>query len=238
MNIKEIAAGVIDFIKGLMQPAITFVAIVVFLTLAKSGYDPDKIFAVVGVVILFWFGYTAIKNFNFNGKNGTEPPKANGGQAVNSTADAVNNTAVSADTVKLAGKGLGTFDRKKFIDEVYADVVGKYGKKNKNNCTVFYEAQDKISGVAAPWKFSNKQALREAWACVKDLAENAFFEIWGATYADALANLDNESGCPTCNNPKACTFSNIDSKARYMGMEYYAILRDYRRVSKTLADLG
>jgi hypothetical protein len=74
---KEFFDILADFVKKMMQPLITFTALLVFMTYAgQKLFTSDQVYWVVGGVILFWFGYTAIKNFNFNGKD--ESPKAEG----------------------------------------------------------------------------------------------------------------------------------------------------------------
>lgn len=65
---KEILDNIADFIKKLMQPMLTFVAVLVFFMYSgKQWFTSEQVFWVVGGIILFWFGYTAIKNFNYNG---------------------------------------------------------------------------------------------------------------------------------------------------------------------------
>ncbi len=77
---KEAFDLIADFIKKLMQPMLTFVMVVIFYFYAASGkFTPDQVWQVAVGVIVFWFGYTAIKNFNFNGTNGNGTlPKADG----------------------------------------------------------------------------------------------------------------------------------------------------------------
>jgi hypothetical protein len=232
MNIKEGIAALLDLIKGLMQPLITVVAVILLLALAQSGYDQDKIFALSGVVLLFWFGYTAIKNFNFNGKDSL--PKVNGGQVFSTDFDTTVEDAVSA-VEEIPGDTKIPFDKKAFMAEVKRDVKGVYGEIN--NCTVFYEARDKIAGNAAPWQFNNKQAQRDAWACVFELAGKAFTEIWGVSFQVALDHLNDDGGCTTCGT-RTCYYPDIDFKARMLGMEYYASLLDYRKTLSILNSLS
>jgi len=237
MDIQKIATAFIDFLKGLMQPIITFVAVAILFRLVSGGYDPDKLFALAGGVLLFWFGYTAIKNFNFNGKN-EQPPKVDGGQ-VKSTATAVNNTVSAVEDEEVSfdtwdGKPPIPFDKEAFMAEVNRDVPGQRHEVNK--CTTFYEARDKVSGVAAPWKFNNVEALRDAWTCIAELVDEAFEEIWGVDFQTANEHLNDDLGCTTCVK-RTCTYPDIDFKARQMGMAYYYILRDYRDVHETLESL-
>jgi hypothetical protein len=77
---------IIDFIKNLMQPILTVVAILLFWGMAIAGKFPaEDVEKVVVGIILFWFGYTAIKNFTYTGKSGGDtestgtPPKASSG---------------------------------------------------------------------------------------------------------------------------------------------------------------
>jgi hypothetical protein len=71
----DIDKRIIEFIKGLMQPAITVVMAIVFLGYAgQKLFTTDQVWQVVVGVLVFWFGYTAIKSFTYNGKD--ESPKA------------------------------------------------------------------------------------------------------------------------------------------------------------------
>lgn len=252
---KDIFTNIVDFVKGLMQPLLTLVSVFVFLSLAQSGYDQGKIFMVVVGVILFWFGYTAIKNFNFtNGSsagNKVEPPKASSGQSTTKTSTA-SSTVVLRDDVSAVDEQMAegykamaneTWDGKPpvpfykglFMTEVETDVRGQYSEVNA--CTTFYEARDKISGLAAPIRFNNNDALKGAWSCVFELAGKAFEEVWGVPYQTALDHLNDNLGCTTC-TPRVCTYPDIDFKARQLGMAYYYILRDYREVKRMLDNLG
>ena len=70
---KETLDNIISFLKGLAQPGITVMAIIVFLGYAGSGkFSPDQVWQVVVGVIVFWFGYTAFKF----GTGGDESKKA------------------------------------------------------------------------------------------------------------------------------------------------------------------
>ena len=242
MNGKEIVDLIISFLKGLMQPLITFVAVIILFALAKNGYDQDKIFAVVGMVILFWFGYTAIKNFNFNGKSKDDSPKVSGGQAVKTTATAVKDTAVSAVEEKRYSIRFGDTwfqikpgSRETFLEgEFMADVTeganlrlqGRSGETTI--AAMYYTARDKISGLAAPWKFANVSALRGAVACVFDLVEKAFTEIWGVDYETAT---NPENKCTSCGcGHEACACKNADAK-KFIKLEH-------ERVQSILLDMA
>lgn len=77
----------LDFIKGLMQPALTVVAVILFASMSLGGqFAADDVFKVLVGIFLFWFGYTGIKNFTFTGKAGKDvgngqPPKVTSGQS-------------------------------------------------------------------------------------------------------------------------------------------------------------
>lgn len=70
---------VIEFIKGLLQPFITLMAVGIFALYASRGLIPvETIIQGAGVVILYWFGYTTIKSFNYVGNTPSTAP-SNGG---------------------------------------------------------------------------------------------------------------------------------------------------------------
>lgn len=241
---KEIFENVASFIKSLMQPLLTLVSVFVFLSLAQSGFDPQKIFLVVVGVIGFWFGYTAIKNFNFtNGSSAgskVEPPKANGGQSTVATPFFEPLDDMSA--VEEPGfdswddKPIKPFDADKFMSEVKRDTVGQYGEENP--ATLFYEALAKTEGVAAPWRINNLQALKDCREFILGLAEDAFTWKWGVDFATAEAHLNDPRGCTTCGDKTiGCTYPDIDFKARQLGMDYYVALRYYREAKRKVDDL-
>ncbi len=116
---------IIDFIKGLMQPALTMVAVVLLFVMSANGAFPaGDVFKVVVGIIIFWFGYTGIKNFTFtgNGKaNGSTettgtPPKANSGVSTAVADD------VAADT--WGGQGVG-WNEQRVMNPVKAVVTDK-----------------------------------------------------------------------------------------------------------------
>jgi len=75
--------NLIEAVKKAMQPLITLAAVIVFVVYAFTrAISADEVWFIIKVVFGFWFGYTAIKNFNFNGKETTESsttPSAIGG---------------------------------------------------------------------------------------------------------------------------------------------------------------
>jgi len=219
----------IDFVKGLMQPALTIVAIIVFFGLWATGYNPDDIFKVVVGIILFWFGYTAVKNFNFTGSAPSgkdESPKADGGQSTAkddlSAVDEEHKNVYIYDTWDHLPPV--AFDQAKFMDAVLTDVQGQYGETT--DYTIYAEADAKLRGVAASWKFNNDEAHNAAFECLRELVAKAFKFIWGVDYQTALIHLNDNLGCTTC-TPRTCTYPDLPFKARQLGMQYWAILRDY-----------
>lgn len=58
--------NLIESIKKAMQPILTVAVVAVFLVYALNKMiAPEEVWFIVKCVIFFWFGYTAIKNFNF-----------------------------------------------------------------------------------------------------------------------------------------------------------------------------
>jgi hypothetical protein len=65
---------IIDFLKGIMQPAITIAMVIVFVSFALAGkFTSDQVWQIVVGIIVFWFGYTAFK-FGTGGIASTETP--------------------------------------------------------------------------------------------------------------------------------------------------------------------
>jgi hypothetical protein len=121
---KEILDNVADFIKKLMQPMLTFVAVAVFFMYAgRQWFTSDQVFWVVGGIILFWFGYTAIKNFNYK----DESPKAEGpivtGSKVSgwgAPCDDYDNETVNTGFSPVGNTNNGEVD--KIIQGIFADL--------------------------------------------------------------------------------------------------------------------
>ena len=117
------------------------------------------------------------------------------------------------------------FDKEAFAKEVESSVNGMYGESNP--ATLFFTAEAKLRNV---WKFNNSQSLKEAWQFIFKLVGDAFIWKWGTDYDNAILYLNDSQGCPSCATTKGCTYPDIDFKARQLGMDYYFILREYRRV--------
>lgn len=134
--------------------------------------------------------------------------------------------------VVIAGKTASLF--KDFIAEdfdkkVAESVVSSYGEDNP--CTHAYRAKDLglITGC------DDIDDCLEYHNYLVSCYEAAFAFIWGEGYDNARDNVS-KAGCPTCTNT-CCGFSNIDSKAKYMGIKYYVILRQLRSIQKQLEQL-
>jgi hypothetical protein len=62
---KDTMEAIISFTKGMMQPLITMAMMIVFIGFAGSGKLPvEWTLGLISATLLFWFGYTAVKNFN------------------------------------------------------------------------------------------------------------------------------------------------------------------------------
>lgn len=109
------------------------------------------------------------------------------------------------------------FDREAFMREVEASVISIYGVRNA--CTLFYTAQS----VLNRWRFNNARAWEDAKAFMLYLAGEAFKEVWGESYDEALVNIRKP-------DKDGCTFPSLEYKAMQYGMAHYAILLEYRRV--------
>ena len=124
------------------------------------------------------------------------------------------------------------FDVQAFHSMVVAAVSPSYGEVNP--ATTFYEAMDKGRATAC----EDISQAQDYWDYLSSLAADAFAYIWGYSYADALQNIA-APGCPKCPScGEGCgSHQNIDSKARHMGMQFYTVLLDLRRILRQRADL-
>lgn len=131
------------------------------------------------------------------------------------------------------------FDWNAAIAEVEDDARKRGGLLDKDGkpswAAQFFVAKDHVQGVAAPWRFNNIEALKEAWQFINVLGGKAFEEIWGTTYEQAM--LTKGQSCSTCDPQKwsGCTFPDLDFAARQFGMEFYFILRQFREAKETLS---
>lgn len=181
-------------------------------------------------------------------------PKVDSGQ---STVVADDVSAVEPKPAKVeyvsAGNSVSVIDPKKPAafdkDAFMADVAQSATRRlagtgaQLNSAVMYYTARDKLAGLAAPWKFSTKTALVNAYDCLLDLVGKAFTEIWGVDMQTAIANIisNKASGCTTCGTKcTGCHFDSIDAEAHYLdpdGLKYWFILREYREVQQILATL-
>jgi hypothetical protein len=140
------------------------------------------------------------------------------------------------------------FSKEVFEAEVIKDVKGMYNNVD-TPCTRFYEALAKVEGVAAPWKFSKKQAKLDCWEFILILANRCFSFIWGLKDEQgnlleegaeeyAIEHLNDAAGCTTCSAQwRGCKWPDVDFKARQVGMEFYVALRNLRHVKKTIEEV-
>ncbi len=217
---KDIIQNLIDGLKGLMQLILTFVAVVIFFKLAAAGYDPDSIFKVVVGIIIFWFGYTAVKNFTFtgSGKNGT-PPKVDNGQSASTDEDDL--SVVEEDEPVSAYE---SFDEAAFDAALERDVEPMYSVKNP--ATKFYLAWDRGTK-----RFDPEDPVWGAY--IEKLVNLYFSSIWGLgdeggalltknAVQYAIDHLNDDKGCTTCTSNLACKWTTLQQKADYMGKTSYA----------------
>ncbi len=217
---------IIDFIKGLMQPIITVMAMFIFFLYAMNGkFDADLVGKVVIGIILFWFGYTAIKNFTFtgNGKGNGTLPKANGG-TVEPTDTGVPEYNPD-EAVEIPEQIVTKFDKVNFEARVIALCNSVIAWANKSASSLFNAAMNIFWSL----KFDNIQAHRDAIDEMISYAEDSFCEIWGIPgsvgnpIAYATEHLNDDFGCTTCKRPAGCTYPDLAFKARQMGEGYYTI---------------
>lgn len=224
---------IIEFIKGLMQPLITIIAVIILFVLVTNNYDPDKMFALAGGVLLFWFGYTGLKNFTFTGsaKNTTVEmkPKDETPKADEQTA-AQDEPAPEPEPEPEPGV---EFDAVAFEKAVEASVIPQY--TIKNDSTVFYTARTKF--INTEW---TTEGFKQASKYVLELAKKNFRTIWGLPEGVdpipyATEHLNDNLGCTTC-AAGGCTYPDLMFKARQLGMGYYTALLDLIEMTKYAAE--
>lgn len=226
---------IIEFIKGLMQPLITIIAVIILFVLVTNNYDPDKMFALAGGVLLFWFGYTGLKNFTFTGsaKNTTvemKPEVKPVEPAVETAPVAVNPTPITEPDEPEPGVD---FDAVAFEKAVESSVLPQY--TIKNDSTVFYTARTKF--LNTEW---TPDGFKQAAQYVLDLAKKNFRTIWGLPEGVdpipyATEHLNDNLGCTTC-AAGGCTYPDLMFKARQLGMGYYTALLDLIEMAKYAAE--
>ena len=191
---KETLSTFTDFVKSLMQPALTMVAIILLFVMSANGSFPaGDVFKVVVLIILFWFGHTGIKNFTFtgNGKSSgsTEttgtPPKAYSGTSTAAVGDVAatpvpwgfeDNRPSTADQEVVAQQqvGLAVFDRAKFDARVIEVANSNVTWSDRSPLSLYNAA------VTAEWGISpaNTQVSFDLNEAIIDYAEKAFMQLF------------------------------------------------------------
>ena len=189
---------IISFAKAMMQPALTLVAVILLFTMSISGAFPSAdVFKVVVGIILFWFGYTGIKNFTFNGKSGgnTEstgtPPKASSGTSATAADGAAatdswqgqggwdaQNSAAVPEPVPVVE--ITKFDRKDFDKKVKAMAKSVISWANMSPMSLYNAAVNVYWGL---FPVGDKVSLDMVQALI-DYAEAAFMQIFDLDYSE------------------------------------------------------
>jgi len=241
---KDIFTNVTEFIKSLMQPAITLVMAWVFLSYALRGiFSVDQVWQVVVGVLIFWFGYTAIKNFNFTGAgNGKEQsPKANGGGISTVTTTPYKPPeGYTADGLKIEPK-----EEAKPVPEVPFDadnlmsmvdsIINNPDSPNSNEPDNAFTRARTAKRILARGGLGirGKQAVDDAYDYLFELTEKEFEEIWGCSYETAISKLGKKAGCPKCPGSVAeCKPKTIDQMADYSGVGFRVSLDDIREAAE------
>lgn len=193
----------IDGVKGMMQPLITVAAVFVFLNYALSGrFEVQHVLYIVGAILFFWFGYTFVKNFNFNGKNGGiettgTPPKASSGTSADYADD------VPADEqFEVPPMEVTKFDEPSFLKRVHELCQQWIGWQDETPSQFFNAA---ITIYNSPnTVFDNVRAHRDAVVTMIKLAEASFRELYelqpGESVPEYLKKLaEAPTTCGVCN---------------------------------------
>lgn len=225
---------IVDIAKKMMQPLITIVAVVIILRLLNMGFDPDLMFKLAAGILIFWFGYTGLKNFNFNKDDskkadaGTAPAEQKQETVENYTPPVIwnpnNPTEVPEpeDDIPL--------DEDAFIAAIEdtTSIIQRSGVVNDS--TIFYNARYLFN---EGWKFHDELQVKTAAEITLEYARTAMASIWwkGPTAEQlsdpvtyAINNMNNDAGCTTC--VRTCTYPTLRFKAIQNGVGYYTSLND------------
>lgn len=189
---------IVDFIKGLMQPALTLVAICLFWAMSVAGkFPPEDVYKVVVGIILFWFGYTFVKNFNFtgtsNGGTGTTgtPPKANSGASTAAAGDVAatdtwddqggwDSQKATASMPTEEPVEVTKFDRASFDQKVKDMAKSTISWSDMSPMSLYNAAVNVYWGL---FPVGDKVSLDMIQALI-DYAESAFMEIFELDYSE------------------------------------------------------
>ncbi len=127
--------------------------------------------------------------------------------------------------------GKETFDPSAFIADIRADSLANKDNETDIEITGAYDARSEIEGNAAPWKFTNILALKDAIKFVSGLYARAFAIKFGVSYQTAVQNFAStgNSGCSTCAKTK-CSHPTFEEEVDYMGPDYARMLQEYRQL--------
>lgn len=224
----------IDDIRGLIRPVLTIIFGIAFIFAVFCRLvEPIWLVYLTTGIFVFWFGDRAFKNLGFMLQNHYQVPTPTVAEPAPTPAPVEPKpTEPVSPAPEPIAQPQERFDAAAFHSAVLQDVVPKYTESNP--ATIFYQARDK--GMAT--KADNTNQVLEYWDYLVGLAHDAFRHIWGCTLQEAVASIS-DPGCPTCTTcAQGCgSHTDIDSKARHLGMAYYAILLELRRTLGKQQDL-
>jgi hypothetical protein len=180
---KEILDNVADFIKKLMQPMLTFVAVAVFFMYAgKQWFTSDQVFWVVGGIILFWFGYTAIKNFTYSDPKANPPITGTPGKVAGWGDCGTDSSAANWLKPDV------TYDDGDVVAETINDIMAQ-AKKDGLEADTAYVASHIVSWLASHEDELTDAEKKELIGYGIDYAEDAYLSVTGLkkvpqTYAE------------------------------------------------------
>jgi hypothetical protein len=193
---KETLDNIITFLKGLAQPGITVMAVIVFLGYAGSKlFTPDQVYNVIVGVIVFWFGYTA---FKFGIKDDSSPKadspvvtgslgtvKGWGEPCANCAADGYQDDNTDYSGFPPAAPDLDGDKVGGILDSIFDDAAAD-GLPND----VAYVSSHIVSYLGAHGDELNDADKEELIQCGINYAETAYRSVTGlkkvpATYAEA-----------------------------------------------------
>lgn len=215
--------------RAIIRPTLSLLFSMAFIAGVILGEIPEKylVYATLGILV-FWFGERGFKSFGNLLKASVVPP-------VPPTAPGIvrpTRPAMAPAPPEEIEPPPEPFPVSAFHHEVMLEVEPRYGEVNP--ATIAYEARDK--GMVT--KCDHISWAQDYWSYLVSLYRDAFSHIWGYSYEEAREKVA-DPGCPCCSTcPEGCGgHTNLESKARHLGMGYYAILLEVKRFLRKQQDL-
>jgi hypothetical protein len=237
----------VDLAKKLMQPLVTVIAVVIILRLLNVGFDPDLMFKLAAGILIFWFGYTGLKSFNFNKDDSKKA--SNQSTAPAGTGEQMQGIILPEGDSWHPVEPKYDYNKGKFVEpsepepdeplnvNEFIDAIENTESIMKNSgvindSTRFYNAERVFNN----WDFHDEVQVTTAETIVLKYSKLSMAPIWWKDPTDeqkadpvtyAINHLNEDSGCTTCT--RTCTYPTLRFKAIQNGPGYYTSLNDVLR---------